>query len=647
MASFNISKGLEASLPSTKTDGKMYFCTDTGNIYIDYKDGNNILRKLVNKQILDAKQDAITGAASTITNSNLTANRVLLSNSSGKVAASAVTDMELSYLDGVTSAIQTQLDNRIPFDNTNYTSLSSGDDLNNFKTSGIYISANSTTTSGIINAPTTGSGFKLFVIDGYISGRVSQFVTTNNNNLFTRQFNGTSWGDWDTLATKAGLDKKQATVTGAATTITSSNLTASRALVSNSSGKVAVSTVTSTELGYLDGVTSNVQTQLDDKAPSSHTHTEYMTSNNPTGTGSFSLNRKAGTTIGSNSFAAGENVTSSGITTIAFGRNTTASGLYSFAEGDGTTASAWGSHAEGKSTKASQYYSHAEGKETVASGDSSHAEGDNTEASGSASHAEGKNTMATGTASHAAGYRTQAKNYQYVIGKWNNASTAAITSMTDTTATAGLFIVGIGTSNIARANGFRINPAGNAYGVGAFGTSGADYAEYFEWFDGNPNNEDRRGRFVTLDGNKIRYATAEDDYILGIISAEPTVVGDIQSEMWHNMYLKDIYGNKLVEVVEVEESIDENDKIIPAHTERRWVLNPDYDPEMKYISREERPEWNAVGIVGKLVAVDDGTCQVNGYCYPNIDGVATVSKEKTAYRVIERLDDTHIRIFIK
>lgn len=36
-------------------------------------------------------------------------------------------------------------------------------------------------------------------------------------------------------------------------------------LISNSSGKVAVSDVTSTELGYLDGVTSNVQIQLDKK----------------------------------------------------------------------------------------------------------------------------------------------------------------------------------------------------------------------------------------------------------------------------------------------------------------------------------------------------------------------------------------------
>ena len=58
------------------------------------------------------------------------------------------------------------------------------------------------------------------------------------------------------------LDAKQATISGGASTIASSDLTASRALMSDSSGKVAVSAVTSTELSYLDGVTSNVQTQI-------------------------------------------------------------------------------------------------------------------------------------------------------------------------------------------------------------------------------------------------------------------------------------------------------------------------------------------------------------------------------------------------
>ena len=49
-------------------------------------------------------------------------------------------------------------------------------------------------------------------------------------------------------------------------------VTPSRALVSDASGEVAASDVTATEVGYLDGVTSAVQTQLDGKAASSHTH---------------------------------------------------------------------------------------------------------------------------------------------------------------------------------------------------------------------------------------------------------------------------------------------------------------------------------------------------------------------------------------
>ena len=43
------------------------------------------------------------------------------------------------------------------------------------------------------------------------------------------------------------------------------NLTTSRALVSDGNGDVSVSAVTSTELGYVDGVTSAIQTQLDAK----------------------------------------------------------------------------------------------------------------------------------------------------------------------------------------------------------------------------------------------------------------------------------------------------------------------------------------------------------------------------------------------
>lgn len=70
--------------------------------------------------------------------------------------------------------------------------------------------------------------------------------------------------DLSNLST-TGNAKFQAPITGGASTITSSNLTANKALVSNSSGKVAVSSVTLSELGYVSGVTSNIQTQLNNK----------------------------------------------------------------------------------------------------------------------------------------------------------------------------------------------------------------------------------------------------------------------------------------------------------------------------------------------------------------------------------------------
>lgn len=102
---------------------------------------------------------------------------------------------------------------------------------------------------------------------------VASRVSTNEDNIAMAESDieglQTTVGTLQTNVTnvQTALASKQDTVVGGASTITEDNLTASRALVSNSSGKVAVSTVTSTELGYLDGVTSNVQTQLNSKQP--------------------------------------------------------------------------------------------------------------------------------------------------------------------------------------------------------------------------------------------------------------------------------------------------------------------------------------------------------------------------------------------
>lgn len=260
---------------------------------------------------------------------------------------------------------------------------------------------------------------------------------------------------------------------------------------------------------------------------------------------------------------------------------------------------------------------------------------------GEDSHAEGTYCEANGARCHASGFFTTANlQTQFVIGVANVISTDAQDK----------FIIGRGvvSNNIvtSRSNCFRVNTRGT-YGVGAWNSSGADYAELFEWQDGNLDSEDRVGLFVTLDSDRIRIAGPEDDYILGIVSAAPSVVGDVYDDQWARMFMTDIFGRPLWEDVESPDQTDQDGNIlIPAHMERRQKINPDYDHTLKYQPRTQRPEWDAVGLLGKLVAVDDGTCQVNSWATVGPGGVATASTERTKYRIMARLDAAHVRVMI-
>lgn len=344
------------------------------------------------------------------------------------------------------------------------------------------------------------------------------------------------------------------------------------------------------------------------------------------------------------SHAEGTKTTAVGYASHAEGEAAMANNEASHAEGFDTTASGVVAHAEGFGTTASGTNSHAEGNGTTALGDNSHAGGLNTQAKGNCSFVHGKEAIANGQVSFAAGYGNQAGAFQAVFGK-NAVLKEGAASEDEQSADKSLFVIGYGTTT-TRANAFRVTGAGKCMGAQSFGSSGADYAEFFEWRDGNKKAEDRRGLFVTLDGDKIRLATAADDYIVGVISANPSVVGDVQSENWHGMYKKDVFGQPLTETVEVPESTDEETgEVVSAHTITRYVVNPDYDPDEEYTSREFRKEWACVGLMGKLVVVDDGTCEVNGYCKAADGGKAT--KSDTGYRVMKRIDSTHIQILYR
>lgn len=270
-------------------------------------------------------------------------------------------------------------------------------------------------------------------------------------------------------------------------------------------------------------------------------------------------------------------------------------------------------------------------------------------ASGHNGVAIGRNNTASGNYSTALGYHNTAAAFQTTVGKYAKAKDGAASATT----TSGFpFLVGNGTgTGTSTSNAFWVYSNGICYAEGAFtGSTASDYAECFEWSDGNSNNEDRRGRFVTFDfDDKIRFANANDDYILGIVSATPTVLGDAAADEWHGRYIRDIYGNIVEEEVDVEEIIDEETGEIlePARKEKRRKINPDYNPNQPYIPRYERPEWSAIGMMGKLVLDDDGTCEVGGFAAPGKDGIATRGTSINGYKVIARLDENHIRVIFK
>lgn len=303
------------------------------------------------------------------------------------------------------------------------------------------------------------------------------------------------------------------------------------------------------------------------------------------------------------------------------------------------------------SNVASGYYSHAEGLDTTASSNSSHAEGYTTTASGPFSHAEGSCTEASGLYSHAEGYCTTANANQHVQGHYNSTSTGG-TGGSGTSGSA--FIIGNGTDSSSLSNAFRVSYAGKPYALSSLNTSGADYAEFFEWQDSNPNDEDRRGYFVTLDGDKIKMAEP-NDYVLGVISALPAVIGN-GDEDWRGRYILDDFGafiteefeydlEEPVEVVDEETGETKIEMKITKKTGTKYKENPEYDPSTPYIQREDRPEWDTVGMMGVLAVRDDGSCRVNGYCKVAEGGVATVSD--SGYRVIARVNDNVVKIVFR
>lgn len=378
------------------------------------------------------------------------------------------------------------------------------------------------------------------------------------------------------------------------------------------------------------------------------------------------------TANGTNSHAEGESNVSSGYASHTEGMfNVVNSGLFtqaSHAEGYANTITGdftTGAHVEGGFNNVNQSLSHAEGVNNSATGFACHVEGNDCTASGDNSHAEGLGTTASAQASSSTGTGTIAYvDSQTVIGKYNSTTNnpsphpPALPLINENA-----FIIGNGTSNSNRNNAFRVTfystsgTAGNAYAQ-TFIPGGADYAEMFEWFDENLNLEDRIGYFVTLKGDKIIKATSSKNYILGVTSVTAGVIGDAAGNGWINMYIKDEWGRVQYELVDIIENelILENGKPVIKEDGSKLTkevikqvyvpkVNPLFNPKKEYVSRTERSEWCAVGMIGKLLVRQDGSCEIDGYCTSNNDGIAT--KSETGYRVLKVISDNQVLILFK
>jgi len=263
---------------------------------------------------------------------NLTKNTVLVSDSNKNIVSSSVSYTTLGFLDA-TSSIQTQLNNKSNTGHTHsisdITNLqtqldSKANDSDVVKLSGSQsISGTKTFTSGKTNfntgsnevgyirtsgeegsndklrivGPRGGGGIQfgvssnltdaMFLNAGgrlgigtttpqeklHVGGNIrSDNLTTNtvlvgdtNKNIVSSTITNTELGYLS--GATSNIQTQINNITGS-----TSGLTVNRALISNGSGAITTSTITDTELDYLSGVSSNVQTQINSKSNTGHTH---------------------------------------------------------------------------------------------------------------------------------------------------------------------------------------------------------------------------------------------------------------------------------------------------------------------------------------------------------------------------------------
>jgi hypothetical protein len=288
--------GTPSAATLTNATGLPIVAGTTGTLSVA-RGGTNSTTALNNNRVMQSSGGAIVEAAA------ITAARALASDANGIPVASATTATELSYVSGVTSALQTQLNAKAStaYVDAAINGLSWKQPVLVATTANITLSGEQT-----VDGVTT-SASRVLVKDQTLSKNNGIYVSAagawsrsadmdsltpldefNGAAVFVEQGTSNASKGFVETATVAtiGTDPvtfAQFTSAGAIT------YTANRALQSDGSGLISASAVTSTELGYVSGVTSAIQTQINTKLTASAFEANWVTGDGTTKTVTHNL----------------------------------------------------------------------------------------------------------------------------------------------------------------------------------------------------------------------------------------------------------------------------------------------------------------------------------------------------------------------